>query len=119
MRPVEYHYSDDYDFTCAACNRGLKRAVTMSDGRTLGLDCAAVAMGRPKSRSTYAAIENEALTATVQTAGRAYGAANPAPPNIPFRNPARMEWLATATKASGYAENSAPWHTFISAAISS
>lgn len=119
MRPVEYHYSDEYDFTCATCSRGLKRAVTMSDGRTLGLDCAAVAMGRPKSRSTYAAIESEAIHAATVVAGRAYRATNPPPPNIPFRNPARMEWLATATKASGYLENSAPWHTFITAAISS
>jgi hypothetical protein len=60
IRPVEYFHSDEPEWTCDACRRTVKRAVDMSDGRILGLDCAATAMGRPKSRASYNDIELEA-----------------------------------------------------------
>lgn len=43
------------DLACDCCGRGLLKAVALSDGRTMGMACAARAMGKPVSRVRKAA----------------------------------------------------------------
>ena len=110
LSPVEFHASEDADFTCAACGRSLKRAVTLSDGRMLGLDCAATALGRPRCRAAYSDIESAARRASATAAGKAWVEANPR------GTMTRREWLAPMAATAPYPAGSLEWHIFMSAA---
>ena len=106
--PVEYHFDEDCGLTCCTCGRPLKHAVTLSDGILRGLDCAAVAMGRPRGKRTYDAIEREARVAAAKAAGAKYFAENPKPREWA----ARQEWGVKARMACPYADYTLECHAF-------
>ena len=108
LRPVEYHFDEDRGLTCYACGRSLKRAVTLSDGILRGMDCAAVAMGLPRGKRTYDAIEHDARFAAAKAAGAKYLAENPKPREWA----ARQEWGTKASAACPYGRNTMEWHAF-------
>ena len=112
LHPVAHHSSEDADFACSACGRWVKRAVTLSDGRMLGMDCAATAMGRARSRSVYAQIEIDALRATAEAAGRSFAKCNPRPRRDA---PAFRAWVEIAANANPYPINSFQYHAFAGA----
>lgn len=76
MKVVDYHTSEDPDFECARCGRRVKRAVALQGAPPglYGLDCAAVLMGRPRSRKTYEDLEVQGLKAHAVVEGARAGA---------------------------------------------
>ena len=110
--PVDFHASEDFDFCCGDCGRNVKRAVTLTDGKIRGLDCAATAMGRTKGKRVYDAIEMDARTESARIAARAYTTALPKPARS---CPEYAGYMATARASCPYPGNSLEWHAFMGA----
>ena len=122
LTAIEFHADEDSVFVCCACGRSVKKAVTLSDGGLRGLDCAATAMGRPRSRSAYSDIEIAAIKEGSARKGAEWLAANPRPARMDDGRTwsardleARQNWNSKRASSCPYTDGSMAYHAWMGA----